>query len=176
MTDTDDAPVRIVSYDASWPSSFEAERAVLANVLEAWLVGSIEHVGSTAVPGLAAKPVIDIMAPVGDLDASRPAIAALTAVGYCHFPYRPERMHWFCKPSPAFRTHHLYLVPHDGPTWRERLLFRDVLRARPDILAEYAALKQRLATLHEFDRETYTDAKSPFVERVLGMASGLIRE
>ena len=132
-----------------------------------WLAGSIEHIGSTAVPGLAAKPVVDIMAGVESLEASRPALARLEDCGYCYFPYRAEVMHWFCKPSPAFRTHHLHLVPFQSRLWIERVAFRDYLRAHLDVAAEYADLKWRLAEVHRFDREAYTDAKGPFVERIL---------
>ena len=94
----DDAPVEIVAADAGWADRFEEERALLARVLGPWLAGPIEHIGSTAVPGLAAKPVIDVMAPVESLDGSRPAIAAAETIGYCYAPYRVEVEHWFCKP------------------------------------------------------------------------------
>src|ERR1051325_1258605 len=111
------APVRIVPYDPSWPALFDQERELLACTLAPWLVGAIEHIGSTAVPGLVAKPVIDIMVAVESLDASRPAIFVLPEIGYVHFPYRPDVMHWFCKPSPSFRTHHLHLVPLSSRLW-----------------------------------------------------------
>ena len=106
-----DAAVEIVAYDESWPAKFEAERSLLEIVLAPWLAGSIEHIGSTAVALLPAKPVIDIMAPVHTLDASRSAIEAATDAGYAYYPYQAEVMHWFCKPSPHIRTHHLHLVP-----------------------------------------------------------------
>src|SRR5436190_14738378 len=128
-----DAPVRIVPYDATWPDSFERERRVLLPVLGPWLAGPIEHVGSTAIPGLVAKPVIDIMPGVHDLETARPAIAELSHLDYCYSPYRPDVMHWFCKPSPNHRTHHLHLVPFRSQLWLDRLAFRDFLRARPDI-------------------------------------------
>ena len=95
-----DAPIEIVAYDRSWPAQFAIERDQLALALEPWLAGTIEHVGSTAVAGLAAKPVLDIMAPVRTLQDSWPAIRAVAALGYVHFPYRPAQMHWFCKPGP----------------------------------------------------------------------------
>ncbi|MBK7792971.1 MAG: GrpB family protein [Betaproteobacteria bacterium] len=164
---SDEAPVVVVAYDPAWPARFLRERALLEDLLAPWLAGPIEHIGSTAVPGMLAKPVIDIMAPVGDLEASRPAIAAAEAAGYAYFPYRAESMHWFCKPSAAFRTHHLHLVPRDSRLWRERLAFRDRLRADPLLAAEYAALKVRLARQHPRDREAYTDGKAPFVRRVV---------
>jgi GrpB-like predicted nucleotidyltransferase (UPF0157 family) len=92
-----DAPVQIEPYNTTWPAAFLAERGLLARVLERWLAGPIEHVGSTAVPGLAAKPVIDIMAPVKDLESSRPAIAELGKIGYCYAPYKADTMHWLYK-------------------------------------------------------------------------------
>jgi len=168
-----EAPIEIVPYDPSWPQRFEAERAVLEVVLGPWLAGTVEHIGSTAVPRLAAKPVIDIMAPVRTLAASRPAIAAAMGAGYVHHPYRAEVMHWFCKPSSMQRTHHLHLVPLGSNLWHERLAFRDALRADPALAAEYAELKLRLAREFRLDREAYTDAKEPFVRRVLARYAAL---
>ena len=165
-----EASVEIVSYDPAWPSLFQEERALLDAALGKWLSGPIEHFGSTAVPGLAAKPVIDIMAAVASLDGSRDAIAAASGLGYVYYPYRPDVMHWFCKPSPAFRTHHLHLVPLNSRLWIERLAFRDYLRGQPAVAAAYAALKVGLARQFTFDREAYTDAKGPFVQRVLALA------
>ena len=146
---------------------FREERDLLTDVLEAWLVGRIEHVGSTAVPGLAAKPVIDIMAPVEDLESSRPALAALQAIGYCYAPYKPEEMHWFCKPSPEHRTHHLHLVPLNSRRWIEPLAFRDLLVSDASVAKDYAALKFRLAAAYRNDRERYTEEKGPFIESAL---------
>jgi len=166
-----DAPVHVVPYDPGWPDRFEAERRALVEAIGPWLVAnSIEHIGSTAVPRLAAKPVIDIMAGVETLDASRAALVVLERCKYCYFPYRSDVMHWLCKPSPAERTHHLHLVPIGCALWIERLAFRDYLRTHPDVAQEYAVLKRRLADAHPFDREAYTDAKSPFVRRVLERA------
>ena len=164
----DEAPVELVSYDSGWPAQFESERALLDVALEPWLAGSIEHIGSTAVPGLAAKPIIDIMAPVESLSASRAAIEAATNVGYIYYPYKPDVMHWFCKPSRSVRTHHLHVVPLGSALWNERLAFRDALRADRLLLGEYQTLKLQLAERFRHDREAYTEAKSPFVQRVLG--------
>jgi GrpB-like predicted nucleotidyltransferase (UPF0157 family) len=146
---------------------FEAERKLLEPVLAPWLVGKIHHVGSTSVPGLAAKPVIDILAEVRSLEESRAAIEPLAALSYHWAPYLEEEMNWFCKPSAEHRTHHLHLVVEGSRAWREELAFRDVLRAEPDTAAEYAELKRRLAREHEHDREEYTVAKTELVEAVL---------
>ena len=161
------APIHVVPYDASWPTRFAEERGALERVLSPWLAGPIEHIGSTAVPGLVAKPVIDIMAAVASLDASRPALAVLAPLEYLYFPYRADIMHWLCKPSDAVRTHHLHLVPFGSALWHERLRFRDRLRSDARVAAEYAALKLALAARYEFDRAAYTDAKEPFVRRIL---------
>jgi GrpB-like predicted nucleotidyltransferase (UPF0157 family) len=170
MTDRP-ASIHVVPYDLRWPDQFEQERRVLVDVLGPWLVGPIEHVGSTAIPGLVAKPVIDIMAAVRDLESSRAVIAALSEIRYCYSAYRADVMHWFCKPSPAVRTHHLHVVPFRSQLWFDRLAFRDFLRAHPTVAMEYATLKHTLAKQHHTDRDAYTDAKSPFVERVLRMAA-----
>ena len=159
--------IELAPYDPTWPVKFDAERHLLEAILAPWLAGPIEHIGSTAIPGLCAKPVIDIMAPVPSLDASRAAIAAAAAGGYVYFPYKPDVMHWFCKPSPEYRTHHLHMVPIGSPLWKDRLAFRNALRGNPALAAEYSALKTRLAVEFRQDREAYTDAKTPFVERVL---------
>ena len=167
---SNEASVEIVSYDPSWPGRFDEETKELRRALAPWLVGPIEHIGSTAIPGLAAKPVIDIMAGVETLDASRPAIAALVDLGYCYAPYRENSEHWFCKPSPAFRTHHLHLIPFESREWHDAIAFRDYLRAHSQIALEYEDLKRRLAQKYHFDREAYTEAKGPFIARITGVA------
>jgi GrpB-like predicted nucleotidyltransferase (UPF0157 family) len=159
--------VIIEPYDSSWPEKFESEGLLLAPVLAPWLVGPIEHVGSTAVPGLAAKPVIDIMAAVRDLPSSMPAIEALKSSSYCYFEYRADVMHWFCKPSPVERTHHLHLIPFDSSLWRDRLAFRDRLRSDAATRGSYTELKLALASKHRNDRDAYTDAKTDFIRAVL---------
>jgi GrpB-like predicted nucleotidyltransferase (UPF0157 family) len=167
-----DASIVIEEYNRLWPEEFLRERQVIETALAPWLIGAPEHIGSTAVPGLAAKPVIDIMAPVHSLEAALPAMDAVARIGYVHFPYRPEVMHWFCKPSPAVRTHHLHLIPLASSLWVERLAFRDALRARGELRARYEELKRRLALIHRNDREAYTDAKSAFISTVLGEVVG----
>lgn len=162
-----DASIEIVPYAPNWPELFAMEREVLVQALGNWLVGMPEHIGSTAVPGLAAKPVVDIMAPVESLEASLPAIEAAGRAGYVFYPYQPEVMHWFCKPDPTVRTHHLHLVPAGSPLWADRLAFRDALRASAAMRTEYQTLKQSLAQTYRTDREAYTAAKGPFIERVL---------
>lgn len=162
-----DEPIRLVDYDPDWPRRFERERAALSTAIGPWIDGGIHHVGSTAVPGLEAKPIIDILVGVRDLDESRACFEPLAALGYAYAPYLATEMHWLCKPHPSRRTHHLHLIPTEFERYRAELAFRDRLRADDRLAAEYAALKQRLATRFENDRDAYTAAKSEFIGSAL---------
>lgn len=162
-----DLKIELVPYSAEWPEQFESEARTLREVLSPWLTGDIQHIGSTAVPGLSAKPVIDIMVPIRGLVEALPAIGALSDLNYLYFPYKREEMLWFCKPSRLYRTHHLHLVPIYSAPWHRRLLFRDALRCHPALASEYATLKASLAAEHPYDREAYTEGKSLFIHSVL---------
>jgi len=129
-------------------------------------------VGSTAVPGLAAKPVIDILVGVNDLQLSRPCIDRVAPLHYVYAPYRTGEMHWFCKPGPDQRTHHLHLVPTASQRYADELAFRDYLRSHGDRARAYAALKRDLAQEFRHDREAYTAKKGAFVLETLAMARG----
>jgi GrpB-like predicted nucleotidyltransferase (UPF0157 family) len=159
----------VVPYDPEWPRFFEAEASVLERVLKPWLDRGIHHVGSTAVPGLAAKPIIDIVAGVRDLEAARAAFAPLRALGYRYHEHRPEA-HAFSKPESATdwweQTHHLHLTEPGSDLWRERLAFRDTLRADPALAAEYQEWKLSHA-LTRAQPNAYTGGKRAFVARVL---------
>lgn len=160
-----DAPVEIVEYDPAWPGLFVAERERIEPLLGG---AEIHHFGSTAVPGLAAKPVIDMIALVDDLDAH---IAALTTSGGYQFPraFNATLAHrrFLCYPSATVRTHHLHLVDQTVELER-RLRFRDRLRADAALAEEYATLKRALAERHREDREAYTEAKAEFIRANLG--------
>jgi GrpB-like predicted nucleotidyltransferase (UPF0157 family) len=156
-------PIEIVDYDPSWPGLFEAEAAPLAEALGARLVGGIHHVGSTAVPGLGAKPIIDILAGVRDLTEAHECIPLVKPLQYSYAPYREDEMAWFCKPNPDARTHHLHLVPVRSARYRAELAFRDRLRADGAAAAEYESLKRELAARYAGDREAYTEAKAAFI-------------
>jgi GrpB-like predicted nucleotidyltransferase (UPF0157 family) len=166
------AEVRVVPYDDEWPRRFEAERAVLEDVLEPWLEGGVHHVGSTAVPGLAAKPIIDMIAGVRELEEARAAFEPLARVSYRYHPHRPGIAHHFAKPSQAAATHGLHLTEPGSDLWNERLAFRDALREDRQVAAEYQELKLSLARSHPTDVAAYTAAKRSFVARVLAR-SGL---
>jgi GrpB-like predicted nucleotidyltransferase (UPF0157 family) len=167
-----DDPIRLVPSDSTWPARFELERAALERQIGEWVVAGVHHVGSTAVAGLEAKPIIDILIGVRDLETSRPCFEPLADLGYLYAPYLPEEMHWFCKPDPARRTHHLHLVPAGSSRYRAELTFRDLLRADPQLAGEYAALKRGLAERHRDDREAYTEAKGAFIRSALERSAG----
>ena len=165
-----DQRVEIHPYDPAWPERFAAQSQSVERILAPWLVAPVEHVGSTSVPGLAAKPVVDMLVGVRSLDESRPCIDLLSADGWLWAPYREDIEHWFCRPSPQERTHHLHVVVHGGPEWLDMLDFRDALRGDDTLRDRYAALKQELAGRHPDDREAYTEAKSAFVQAALAAA------
>jgi GrpB-like predicted nucleotidyltransferase (UPF0157 family) len=166
-TEPADQPIRIAPYDSEWPAQFNHERDLLHHAIGPWVVGDIHHVGSTAVPGLDAKPILDLLVGVEDLVISRACFEPLAGLEYLYAPYLPEEMHWFCKPDPSRRTHHLHLVPRDSPRYRDELAFRDCLRANREKARHYAELKHQLAARFEYDREGYTNAKADFIERTL---------
>jgi GrpB-like predicted nucleotidyltransferase (UPF0157 family) len=161
--------VEVVPYDPRWPALFAEERAVLERVLAPWLVHGVHHIGSTSVPGLAAKPVLDMMAGVRDLAASAAAVPVLSGLSYVHAPHRPRAL-WFFKPTREAPTHALHLTAPGSDLWRERLAFRDALRAEERLRTDYQSLKQRLAAAHPDDLAAYTAGKREFVARVLAAA------
>jgi GrpB-like predicted nucleotidyltransferase (UPF0157 family) len=163
-------PVRLVPYDPAWPAAFERERVALEASIGPWVVGGIHHVGSTAVPGLEAKPIVDILVGVEDLGSSRECFEPLAALEYLYAPYRSDEMHWFCKPHPDRRTHHLHLAPLTGRRYADELAFRDRLRADPATAERYAKLKRELADRFPEDREAYTEAKTDFIRAALEAA------
>jgi len=171
-TGADDGPIEIVEYDPSWPSCYIAERERLAPLLPGI---SIYHIGSTAVPGLVAKPVIDMIALVDDLEEKIEPL--VQRAGY-HLPARfnEHLVHrrFLCYPTTTYRTHHLHLV--DQLEGVERCLrFRDNLRNDPRLAADYAALKRALAARYQADREGYTNAKSRFITQADGTGTATCR-
>lgn len=162
----------IVPYDPTWPEKFEKEKKLIDQTIGQYITGGIHHIGSTSIEGLSAKPVIDILVGVESLDKSRPAIKLLEKIGYCYFPYKPQYEHWFCKPSPEHRTHHLHLMHTNSPEYKAPIAFRNYLRSHPKERQEYEDLKLNLAKKHRHDREAYTDAKLEFVKKIVKKALG----
>jgi len=158
-------PIVIVEYDHAWPGEFEWVRDRAAAALGDLPV-AIEHVGSTAVPGLAAKPGIDLVVIVEPDDLQR-AIDGLEAIGYTHRGnLGVEGREAFSVPDgEPTHHHHLYVSPTDSEELRAQLAFRDRLRSDPDLAAAYVALKRDLADRYREDRPAYTEAKTDFVTK-----------
>jgi GrpB-like predicted nucleotidyltransferase (UPF0157 family) len=157
--------VELAPYDSAWPRKFEAERTRLVSLFPG-VFCEIEHFGSTAIPGMSAKPIIDILGGVETLAGADALSARLCEVGYltsAEFNASLSDRKWFMRWADGRRTHHLHVVVYDGEVWHERLAFRDRLRADPDVAARYESLKLSLATRHRDDREAYTVAKAEFV-------------
>ena len=164
-------PLEIVDYDASGPAAFEAERERLRAALGE-LALRIEHKGSTAVPGLAAKPVIDIQVSVARLQPMSAYREPLRGAGYTHRAHPDDSFcPFFHRPARWPHSHHVHVVEAGGAEERRTLAFRDALRGDTALAEQYAALKRRLAPLHAADdpeaRDAYAEAKGEFVEGVL---------
>lgn len=175
--------VAIVPYNPEWPQMFEREKQHLQTCLPAALIGRIEHFGSTAVPNLAAKPIIDILVEVADLEETKKQIVPiLEAQGYNYF-WRPSFgddtppfYAWFIKrDSRRNRTHHIHMVESHFAHW-DRLLFRDYIIAHPEVAAAYQDLKLRLARDYPNDRVAYTNGKTEFIVRISAIAQNMINE
>lgn len=161
--------VSLVSYDPNWADQFEAEKCAIEAAVGDRVV-AIHHIGSTAIPGLAAKPVIDIMLVVRQLADFADCIAPLQKLGYSFIDY-PQNVDrkFFRKGQP--RTHHLHIVAEDNAELRDHLIFRNALRADAALRDQYAALKYDLAKRFKTDRAHYSDSKTQFVRRVIESTS-----
>ena len=167
--------VHLADYDPCWPAMYDAEAARVRTALPAGLVQAVEHFGSTAIPGMAAKPIIDILIAVRSVEEARAqAVVPMEVIGYAFWADNPRRDRLFfvkgLPPAAPHRTHHVHMTEPGGEMWH-RLLFRDHLRAHPDEAARYLALKRDLAARHRTDREAYTAAKSAYVDGVMAKAA-----
>jgi GrpB-like predicted nucleotidyltransferase (UPF0157 family) len=164
----------IAGYDPQWPLIYEEEKARILRVIGHRLV-AIEHIGSTSVPGLGAKPIIDISAAVHRLSDADECIEPLRSIGYkFRSPSEvgiPERRYFNRGPADVPNQHfHLHIFELTSDFWRENLLFRDFLRNHPDVASQYYELKKELAARYVSDTDAYTEAKRPFIESVLAQA------
>ena len=165
-------PIIVVPYDPQWVRMYEEEQESLRSSLPADVVTRIDHYGSTAVPGLDAKPVIDILVAVTSFEAAteRCIPILLDELGY-------DGWNWYAGHMAFFKGYsaddpvkcHIHMAPGDHPLM-DNLLFRDYLRAHPDAAKRYQDLKYRLAEVHKEDREAYTDAKGDFVAEIVALA------
>jgi GrpB-like predicted nucleotidyltransferase (UPF0157 family) len=165
--------VSIVPHDPRWADMYAMEEAHLIRSLPPSRVKRIAHIGSTAVPGLRAKPIVDIQVEVDTLDhVHRDVVPIMEQMGY-EFIWRPTIGEqtpfyaWFIKRgSDGKRTHHVHMVEPDKAS-SDRIRFRDILRAHPHLAAKYETLKQAMADRHAGDRAAYTASKTPFIQELL---------
>jgi GrpB-like predicted nucleotidyltransferase (UPF0157 family) len=166
------SPIVVVSYDPAWPLQYEAEKSRILAVIAPYVV-CMEHMGSTAVPGLAAKPVIDILIGVRSLSDAPHFLPPLVSLGYDyiqkHEAVFPERR-YLHRQENGQHTHHLHMVEPDSNFFKVQIAFRDYMRLHPEARDEYASLKLDLAQKFRHDREAYTDAKSAFINAILELA------
>jgi GrpB-like predicted nucleotidyltransferase (UPF0157 family) len=162
-------PIQILAYDPAWPARFaELGRELRAGLGEVAL--RIDHIGSTAVPGLAAKPIIDIQISVADLEPLTAYRQPLERLGYVYRADNPERTKRYFREPPGRRRTHVHVRCAGSFSEQWALLFRDYLRAHPDAAAEYAAVKRSLAVRFRDDRRAYTQAKGSFLWKVIRQA------
>lgn len=160
--------VVLCDYDPRWVEEFETEKEwILATGGEHII--AIEHIGSTAVSGLSAKPIIDMSAGIARFRDASALIDPLAAIGY-HFYKKFQRQMLFAKGPDERRTHYLHVMRYRGAKWQNDLLFRDYLRAHPDAVVKYSQLKKKLAQKFPADREKYTDGKNDFITGVIQKA------
>ncbi len=166
-------PIRIVRYDPAWPAMFEREAGLVREALGEVAV-RIDHVGSTAVTGLAAKPVIDVQVSVVSLRPEAPFRVPLERAGYVYGRQEEDERRFFKRSEEhrgrAIRVAHLHVCEAAGGWEVVHLRFRDILRSNPGVAADYARLKRRLALEYPLDPDGYTNAKDPFIQSVLDRA------
>jgi GrpB-like predicted nucleotidyltransferase (UPF0157 family) len=166
LDDRFDPAIRIEEHDPRWAQRAEAELRRVADALGP-VAGRLEHVGSTAVPGLAAKPVLDLQLSVNAIEPREAYRPALERLGYLFVP-DPESpdFHFFAKPPERPRAFHLHVCEAGSEHERRHLAVRDFLRASPDMAAEYAALKRTLVAEHPSDRLAYIAGKEPYMREL----------
>lgn len=164
--------VRLEQYTDRWPARYGRIKRRLERGLSDF-VPRVEHIGSTAVPGLLAKPTIDVAVGLESLDAAQRAVPLLEALGYEHVPEFSERNPdalYLIRGPLDFRSEHIFLLEGDGLMWHRYLSFRDYIRRHPEIRSEYETLKRALAARYPNDRPSYTASKADFIERVVRLA------
>lgn len=163
--------IRLIDYDPKWPILYEEEKASILGVIGDFIV-DIQHIGSTAVPGLAAKPIIDIMMAIRRLALVENCIQPLQTIGYEYLgEYGIPGRHYFRKPpGHPHSTHHVHMVERESDFWERHILFRDFLRVHSDEAQRYYELKREVAAKFVSERDAYTEAKTAFIKSVVDKA------
>jgi GrpB-like predicted nucleotidyltransferase (UPF0157 family) len=164
--------VVIVAYDPEWPKLYDEEEQLIKKTLGN-RIKAIEHIGSTAVPNLRAKNIIDIMAGVNSLKEADDCLPMLDKIGYKDVLPQPGETEWYycVGKGPHSVGYHLHLVKHHSEHWKRQITFRDFLRNNPEKAREYFNLKKQLAAKYWTDRLAYTEAKTDFVQQTLAKAT-----
>ncbi len=160
--------ITLVEYNSDWPGVFEQESGLLLSSLGD-SVAQIEHIGSTAVPGLVSKPIIDIMVGLADFNAADSLVPKVAELGYTYFPEFEDVMpnrRFFKKLVDGTATHHIHMTEIDSEFWKRHLLFRDYLRANPNVAEEYALVKKELAKRDWKESNDFAKAKTEFIKSV----------
>lgn len=165
--------VKLENYNEKWKDIFEEESKLISSKLNKFLI-DIQHTGSTAIPGIVAKPIIDIAVAIDSLSNVEKIIQLLHELGY---NYRGEQgipgRHLFAKGTEENRTHYLHIMEKGHPEWKNHILFRDYLKSNPKVTKEYEKVKRELAKKYETDRGKYTEGKSKFIQKVIEKAESL---
>ena len=166
-------PIIIQPHDPAWAQAFDLQKAAVTSALAGRLVAPVEHIGSTSVPGLPAKPIIDMLAVVDDYAAFSPELLQLKRIGWLPAPEpgdESSRKWSACFPTVEYRTHHLHVVEQTSTSWRDWLLFRDYLRCHVQAAERYADLKRELAAADRGDRARYRAGKAPLIDELMQLA------
>lgn len=160
--------IKIVEYESSWIVAYQQEREVISTALKQDFI-DIQHIGSTSVPGLSAKPIIDILIAVNKLYSPEKYSKHLQKISY-QYTYYAENINrlFFCKGTP--RSHHIHIVKYDSWTYWRHILFRDYLLAHPETAQHYEQLKREMVLKFKTDRGAYTDSKTAFIKSIVAQA------
>ena len=160
--------VRLAPYSPEWAKLFDEEKQLLIALIGDYVI-DIQHIGSTSIPDMIAKPIIDIGIAIKDFEEGKRCIKLIESLGY---EYKGENgipgRHYFVKGNPT--THHLHIVEIDSEEWKKNITFRDALRKNENLAKDYTELKLNLAEKFKYDRVAYTDGKTDFVNYILSLA------
>jgi len=164
-------PVVIVNYNPLWPTFYESEKKLIIEVLDDRIL-AIEHSGSTAVPNLGGKNIVDVMAGVSSLEEAKQCLAPLGSISYTEVTPQVDNADWYycLEKSQQALGYHLHLVRFGSEHWKKHVIFRDFLRKNLKVAQEYYALKKGLAAKYGANRLGYTEAKTAFIESVIAKA------
>ncbi|MCW4049583.1 MAG: GrpB family protein [Candidatus Bathyarchaeota archaeon] len=163
--------ITVVEYDPEWPMYYEKEKKLILEAISEYVI-TIDHIGSTSIPGLGAKPIIDILAGMDSQETADSCLEPLSRIGYDDVTPEPQEDDWYycLGKGPHSPGVHLHFVKDGCDHWRKHILVRDYLRTHPEICREYYEMKLALVSRYADQREIYTESKSGFINRVVEKA------